>query len=52
MQQHSSKTAYVYSDKLLQYRFHDTSLQSNAFKINNRATFECKFIVSRTNSTT
>ncbi|CYF31571.1 acetoin utilization protein AcuC [Staphylococcus aureus subsp. aureus CIG1114] len=23
MQQHSSKTAYVYSDKLLQYRFHD-----------------------------
>jgi len=23
MQQHLSKTAYVYSDKLLQYRFHD-----------------------------
>ena len=45
MQQHSSKTAYVYSDKLLQYRFHDQHpFNQMRFKINNRATFECKFM--------
>lgn len=52
MQQHSSKTAYVYSDKLLQYRFHDQHpFNQMRLKLTTELLLNANYCL-RTNSTT
>ncbi len=53
MQQHSSKTAYVYSDKSLQYRFHDQHpFNQMRLKLTTELLLNANLSLRRTNSTT